>query len=158
MSSLAQLGSWSHSLMPCSEGHRASLTQSGLTLPWGRDSFCSFMLLEQEALLTEMPQPFGSNRSSKERSRTSHAPECGHKQSPEQERLDRQNLGGAWQDDLSVVVGSRLRTLPIVAHLQYVKRRADFKFWSRREEISGHEEGAMKTVEQQDGRSLGLTL
>lgn len=57
-----------------------------------------------------------------------------------------------------MVVGSRLRTLPIVAHLQYVKRRADFKFWSRREEISGHEEGAMKTVEQQDGRSLGLTL
>lgn len=158
MSSLAQLGLWSRSFMPRSEGHRASLTQSGLTLPWGSGSFCSFILLEQEALLTEMPQPFGSNRSSKERSRTSHAPECGRKQSPEQERLDRQNLGGAWQDDLSVVVGSRLRTLPIVAHLQYVKRRADFKFWSRREEISGHEEGAVKTAEQQDGRSLGLRL
>lgn len=138
MSSLAQLGSWSRSLMPCSEGHRASHTQSALTLPWGIGSFCSFILLEQEALLTEMPQPFGSNGSSKERSRTSHVPECGHKQSPEQEKVDRQNLGGAWQDDLSVVVGSRLRIPLIVPHPWYVKRRADFKFWSRRVEISGH--------------------
>ena len=40
-------------------------------------------------------------------------PAMRHKQSPEQEKVDRQNLGGAWQDDLSVVVGSRLRILPI---------------------------------------------
>lgn len=74
MSSLAQLGSWSHSFMPCSEGHRFSHTQGGLILARGSGSFCSFILLEQEALLTEMPQPFGSNGSSKERLRTSHVP------------------------------------------------------------------------------------
>lgn len=135
MSSLAQLGSWSLGVMPCSEGPKGQPCTKWVnpSFPGEVTLFASLILLEPSC------QRCHNHLAPIKATKRGHEPAT---QLSVAISRDRQNLGrGLAQRVTFSVVGrrSRLRTLPITPHPWYVKRRADFKFWSRKVKVSGHE-------------------